>query len=291
MTGPRSTIHDLGYQRYDGERLSTHAAWRALFGQGVRTLFGLGRPARAKAMPVFVLVLSCVPSVIAVFIASQSGQPAPHAAYFASVSTLYILFVAAQTPELFSRDQANRVLPLMLSRDLTRWEYASARLASVVAAMTALALVPQCILWIGGIATAQDAGTELADRWTVLGPMLAVCLLGGALLGSVASVISICTKRRHLATAASVGVFIVLGALAAALGASGTVSAEVVELLNPIGVLGLANRLLFNEPERAITRAFTQPNLQALPVYLVTLAAYIGLCTAGVWWRAERMDT
>ena len=37
-----STIHDLGYRRYDGPRVGPAGAWSALFVQSLRAMFGLG---------------------------------------------------------------------------------------------------------------------------------------------------------------------------------------------------------------------------------------------------------
>ncbi len=281
-----STIHDLGYQRYSGERLSVRSAWSALFVQGVRTLFALGRPARSKALPVFVLVFTCIPAVLTVFISSQAGLPIRHATYFAGVSILYVLFAAAQAPELFSRDQANRVLPLVFTRDLSRWQYASARLAAVVVTLIALAMVPQFILWFGAIGLAEDTVATLKERLPILGPILAVTTLAGCLLGSVASAIAAYTPRRHFATAAIVGFFIVLGAATAALGASGAVDMKTAELFNPVRVLEMANRLLFDEPARRIARTASNP----LSAYLAMIAAFSAVSTVAVWWRSQRVD-
>jgi ABC-2 type transport system permease protein len=254
--------------------------------QGVRTLFGFGRPARAKALPVFVLVFSCLPAVISVFIASETGMPIRHSAYFAGVSILYVLFSAAQTPELFSRDQANRVLPLVFSRDLSRWQYASARLLSVMVALFAMMIVPQLVLWLGGIGMAADTVAVFKERWQVIGPILAVSTLGGVMLGTIASAISFMTPRRHLATAAIVGLFIVLGASTTALGSTSVVDAKTSQLFNPIVVLDLANRMLFDEPSRMATRAAANP----LSVYIGMIALYSALSLAVVWWRSQKVD-
>lgn len=281
-----STIHDLGYRRYDGERLSASAAWNALFVQGIRTLFGFGRPARAKALPVFALVFSSMPAVIGVFIAQQTGMPVRHAAYFSGVSILYVLFAAAQTPELFSRDQANRVLPLMFSRDLSRWQYATARLMSVVVSLFAMMIVPQLVLWLGGIGMADDTIAAFRERWSVIGPILAVSTLGGVMLGTIASAVSFMTPRRHLATAAIVGLFLVLGAATTALGATSVLPTKTSQLFNPIVVLELANRLLFDEPTRRVTRAVANP----LWAYLGMIAVYSGVSLALVWWRSQEVD-
>ncbi len=281
-----STIHDLGYRRYSGERLSTSSAWSALFVQGLRVLFGLGRTARAKALPVFVLVFSSIPAVLTVFISSQTGLPIRHATYFTGVSILYVLFAAAQAPELFSRDQANRVLPLIFSRDLSRWHYASARVASMVVALIALALIPQLVLLLGGIGVAEDTVAVLQERWITIGPILAVTTLSGVLLGSIASAVASFTPRRHFATAAIVGLFLVLGAVSTGLAASEVISLAQAELFNPLRQLDTVNRLLFDEPARRITRAAAHP----LWVYLTAITAIGALAASAVWWRIQRVN-
>ncbi len=281
-----STIHDLGYRRYSGERLGASSAWSALFVQGLRVLFGLGRTARAKALPVFVLVFSSIPAVLTVFISSQSGLPIRHATYFTGVSILYVLFAAAQAPELFSRDQADRVLPLIFSRDLSRWQYASARLAAMIVALLALALLPQLVLLLGGIGIAEDTVAVLKERWQLLGPILAVASLSGLLLGTVASAIASFTARRHFATAAIVGLFLVLGAVSTALAATDVISLAQAQLFNPLQQLDTVSRLLFDEPARRIARAAAHP----LWVYLVAIATSCAVAAVAVWWRVERVD-
>src|SRR6187455_729728 len=46
-----STIHDLGYRRYEGERVGPAGAFFALYMQGLRAMFGIGRPVKAKIVP------------------------------------------------------------------------------------------------------------------------------------------------------------------------------------------------------------------------------------------------
>ena len=201
------------------------------------------------------------------------------------MSILYVLFAAAQAPELFSRDQANRVLPLVFSRDLSRWQYATARMAAMGAAMTGLALVPQLVLWAGGITMAADPGAMFLERWPVLGPILAVSTLAGLLLGAVPSAVASLMSRRHLATASIVGLFLVLGAGTSALAQSGVVSDRAAQLFNPIRVLELANRLLFDEPARLTTRAVAHEWW----VYVAVIVAYAAVAAAIVRWRVERV--
>ncbi len=281
-----STIHDLGYRRYDGERLSSRSAWSALLWQGMQALFGLGRGARAKALPVFVLVFSCVPAILTVFIASRASLPIRHATYFAGLAILYVLFAAAQAPELFSRDQANRVLPLMLSRDLSRWQYASARLASVVLALFGLVLAPQLVLLLGAIGVAGDTLAVFNERWSLIGPVLAVSVFASVMLGSIASCIAAFTPRRSFATAAIVGLFLVLAAATTALGASTMFEAATAQLFNPMAVLDLTSRLLFDEPASPMR---AQP-AHSVGVYIAMVAVFCATAVGALWWRIQRVE-
>jgi len=177
-------------------------------------------------------------------------------------------------------------LPLVFSRDLSRWQYASARLASTVVALFALALVPQLVLLLGGIGIADDTLAVLQERWETIGPILAVTTLSGALLGSVASAIASFTPRRYFATAAVVGLFLVLGAVSTALAASDVITVAQAQLFNPLLQLDTVGRLLFDEPARRVARAAAHP----LWVYLATIGACCTVSTTAVWWRIQRVN-
>ncbi|MFN9308358.1 MAG: ABC transporter permease, partial [Gemmatimonas sp.] len=112
-----STIHDLGYRRYDGEREGARGAFRALFWQGFRAMFGLGRPMKTKAVPVFVSVVTMLPALASVAAsgATQGQLPITYANVIGAQALLFLLFSAAQAPEMLCRDQQHRVLPLLFT--------------------------------------------------------------------------------------------------------------------------------------------------------------------------------
>ena len=100
-------IHDLGYQHYDGPRLGRPAIVRALAWHSLRSAFGLGRGARAKIVPVLTFVVMCLPAVVNAVSTVHGGHRLfPYDTYvFRLRALVMIIFVAAQAPELVSRDR------------------------------------------------------------------------------------------------------------------------------------------------------------------------------------------
>ena len=117
---PAGQIHDLGYRRYDGPRLGRVQIVRALTWHSFRSAWGFGRGAKAKIVPIIMFIAMCLPAFVNAF-AVQRGN-APLFGYDVYVPTLrvvvVIIFLAAQAPELVSRDLRSRVLPLYFSRPL-----------------------------------------------------------------------------------------------------------------------------------------------------------------------------
>ena len=133
--GAVGSIYDLGYQHYTGPRLGRRAAFVALYADSLRACFGVGRPGRAKIVPIGLTLLALVPAVIAVAVDALLGgiggagvvrNPIRYDSYFGATFQIIILFVAAQAPELLGRDQLNLVLSLYFSRALERLDYALA---------------------------------------------------------------------------------------------------------------------------------------------------------------------
>jgi ABC-2 type transport system permease protein len=130
-------IHDLGYRHYDGPRLGRAAIIRALYWHSLRSAFGIGRGVKAKIVPVLMFALMCLPAIVnAVALAQHPGQP-PIVKYdtyvFGLRPLIMLIFVAAQAPELVSRDLRSHVLPLYMSRPMRRLDYPLAKLAAFTA--------------------------------------------------------------------------------------------------------------------------------------------------------------
>jgi ABC-2 type transport system permease protein len=152
-------IHDLGYRHYDGPRLGRAAIIRALTWHSLRSAFGIGRGAKAKVVPILLFGLMCLPAVVnAIVVATPPGHArvVDYDTYVYRLRALIMLiFVAAQAPELVSRDLRSHVLPLYLSRPMRRLDYPLAKLAAFTAACLLVIEIPLILLYLGTIISAS----------------------------------------------------------------------------------------------------------------------------------------
>src|SRR3712207_1026706 len=98
-------IHDIGYQRYTGPRLGRRYIVGSLYGHALRAAFGLGRSAKAKIFPWFVVGVVTLVAAVVTAVNAQTGEMLLTYVQFAqAMSWLILFFVAAVAPELASRD-------------------------------------------------------------------------------------------------------------------------------------------------------------------------------------------
>jgi ABC-2 type transport system permease protein len=289
VTGPATqatgNIYDLGYRGYEGPRLGRPTVLIGLLRQSLRESYGLGRGTRAKIAPFVLLAFAVFPAVLAVgfrALAAQAGAaeqfeqelPIRHDTY-ESVTSLFVwLFVAAQAPELFGRDQRYGVLPLLFSRVLTRVDYALARTGGLFLAVLIVTLVPQLLLSIGGILAATDPASGLSKELPEIPRYLAVCLLEAGVFSGIGAVVAAYTPRRAYAVAAIIALFIVppiVVALIAQLSVPDV--ARVLLLASPSDVIDGVNGAIYG-PLTIGGQTFV---LATLPgwVYIVTAIGYV----------------
>jgi len=282
-----TAIHDLGYRRYEGERDGVRGAWRALFAQGFRAMFGLGRPLKSKAVPAFVLAATMFPclATLAASSATQGQLPIMYGNLIESQLILFVLFAAAQAPELMSHDQQHRVLPLILTRDVTRTVYASARIAAVLCALLVVSIAPLLLLYIGEIGIAVDPAAAFARMYTKAGPVLLQGTLTAWVIGAIGAAMASMTARRAYATASVIGVFLVAGAVSVGLDDLAGVSADVSGFINPLGSLHTMSLILFGERNRAMDLVAPPP------LWLFMLMALVvgALGVSATYWRVRRV--
>jgi ABC-2 type transport system permease protein len=241
-------IHDLGYQHYDGPRLGRPAIVRALAWHSLRSAFGLGRGARAKIVPVLVFVIMCLPAVVnAVTVANGHGRLFPYDTYVFRLRALVMtIFVAAQAPELVSRDLRSHVLPLYLSRPLRRLDYPLAKYVAFTTACLLMIEIPLLLLYLGTIVSAGGWSGIWAETRALI-PGLLIGALWAVLLAAVALAIASCTGRRAFATGAIAIYFFLTWTLASILigvGGGGParlaaapLAARLAGLISPLTVL------------------------------------------------------
>jgi ABC-2 type transport system permease protein len=206
-------IHDIGYQRYTGPRLGRAYATRSLYTHGLRTAFGLGRPAKSKIFPWLVVSIVGLIAIVVTAVRALGGGFLGYFGFVDIAAFLGFLFCAVVGPELVSRDLRSGVLPLYFSRPLTRNEYALAKWAALVSAVWLLFAVPQLIMFLGG---AFSGGTfsDFMDELGHFGQGLAYAAIVALLFASIAVLVGSLSGRRAVAAAIIAAFFLLSQAVA-----------------------------------------------------------------------------
>lgn len=284
-----TAIHDLGYRRYEGPREGARGAWVAIFSQGVRTMFGLGRTAKAKVVPVFVLVITMLQVIAALFASSVSqGQlPVRYGNVLQPSLILYVLFIAAQAPEVFSRDQQHRILPLVLTRASSRQAYVSARLASVMASLLILVLACLGLLYVGEIGLAADPAKRFGEIGDHIFPVLAMSTLIAISIGGIGAGVAAWSPRRAFATASIIALFLLLEAVSKGLDDLAGVASRSAELISPVSSTYTLAMLMFDETNRGFE---TNPPMEPI-AYVGLLIGYALIGVLILQLRMRRLET
>jgi ABC-2 type transport system permease protein len=242
-------IHDIGYQRYGGERLGRAYVARSAYMHSLRTAYGLGRTARAKILPVGLFGLACIASLVIVVINTQLPTPLlTYVGVAATFSFAATVFVAVVGPELVSRDLRNNVLSLYFSRPLTRTDYALTKLAALASAVFILFAGPMLIMFLGAVFSAKTGISGVPDQIGQLGLGLLAAAIHAVLLAAIAVPLAALTGRRVFATGVIIALFLLTEPISGVLGAKGTGSiADLAGLFNPVSMLNGVDRWLFGE--------------------------------------------
>jgi ABC-2 type transport system permease protein len=208
-------IHDIGYRHYQGPRLGRAAIIRALGWHSLRSAFGIGRGAKAKIIPVIAFAMLCVPAVVNAIGLAQGGQQVVFYDTYVFQLRVFvmIIFVAAQAPELVSRDLRSHVLPLYFSRPLRRLDYPLAKLGAFILACLALLEIPLLLLYLGAISQAHG-GAAIWAQTRALIPGLLVGLAWAVLLATIGLALASLSGRRAYATGSIAICFFLSWALA-----------------------------------------------------------------------------
>lgn len=211
MSAPASgsgVIHDIGYRHYDGPRLGRGYVLRSLFLQSLLGAYGVGRSVKSKVMPLLLLAIMCVPAIIIVAVVVGLGQdslPIKYTTYPVVMQAVIAIFVAAQSPQLVSRDLRFRLTSLYFSRPLLRSDYVLAKFAAMTSALFLLIALPLTILFGGALLAKLPPAAEV--RHYLQG--LAGALLFAIVLAGVGLLLAAFTPRRGLGVAAIIAVLLV----------------------------------------------------------------------------------
>jgi ABC-2 type transport system permease protein len=204
----RGVIHDIGYRHYDGARLGRGYLLRSLFTNSLRAAYGLGRSAKSKVIPLLMLGAMCLTALILVVVAIVSGMdrlPLPYARYFTVTSTVIGIFLAAQAPQLVSRDLRFQVVPLYFSRPLTTGGYALAKYAGMAAALFALTGIPLLVLYAGALLARMPAWQQTTQFLEALAGAALLSLL----LAGIGLLLAALTPRRGFGVASVIAVLLI----------------------------------------------------------------------------------
>jgi ABC-2 type transport system permease protein len=212
ISGNAGAIHDIGYRHYDGPRLGPGYIWRSLFVETLRGAFGLGRSARSKIMPMFLLAVMVLPAVAIGIVTGYFGfdsLPLGYLQYAFTMQVVITIFLGAQSPAVMSRDLRFRVASLYFSRPLSRQQYVQAKYAGMATALFVLIALPITLLLLGALLAELPFEDQLPDYLRAMwGAAFHALILGG--LGLL---IAAMTPRRGLGVAAVVGVMLVLSGI------------------------------------------------------------------------------
>ncbi len=225
-------IHDIGYQTYDGPRFGRATIALALCWHSLRSAFGVGRGAKAKIIPVLTFAIMCAPAVINAVVMALGRSHGRVVSYDAYVGPLRVLvlvvFIAAQAPELVSRDLRSRVLPLYFARPIRRRDYPLAKFAAFALALLAMIDIPVLLLYVGTIMQVHGGAAIWAQTRAAV-PGLLVGLMWAVVLAPIGLALASVSGRRAFSTG-SVAIFLfmtwtlttVLTKIAASTGPHGT---------------------------------------------------------------------
>jgi len=284
-----TAIHDLGYRRYEGIREGPRGAWIAIVSQGVRTMFGLGRTAKAKAAPVFVIVITLLQVIAALFASSvtQGAVPVRYGMVMQGSLLLYVLFIAAQAPEVLSRDQQHRILPLVLTRASSRQAYASARLASVIFSLFILVFSCLLLLYLGEIGLVVDPAKRFGEVGDHIFPVLGLATLISLAFGGLGAGVAAWSPRRAFATASIIALFLLLAAISNGLADLAGVASRSAEMLSPVEATRTLTMLFFDETNRGFE---TNPPMEAW-AYVALLIGFAAIGALLLQLRLRRLET
>jgi len=213
-------IHNIGYQAYEGPRLGRAHIVGALTWHSLRSAFGFGRGVKAKIVPVLTFIVICLPAVVnavAVALNHQHTRLLSYDTYLPQLRIfVLIVFIAAQAPDLVSRDLRSHCLPLYFARPIERIDYPVAKLIAFFTALLIMIEVPLLLLYVG-TATQLHTSHQIWLETKALIPGLLLGVAWAAVLCGLGLLFASFSGRRAYATGAVAIFFLVTMTLATVL--------------------------------------------------------------------------
>jgi ABC-2 type transport system permease protein len=219
--GSGARIFDQGYRHYDGRRLGSRGAMRAVYKAAVQRSLGLKRSARFKVVPVVTAAMAYVPAMVFVGVAAllpdQLDDVVPdYAGYYTFVTAAIVLFVAFVAPEVLCTDRRSGMLGLYLAGPLSRDQYLAAKSAAVATVIAVVTLGPPVLLLVGY--TFADVGPgSFPSTLKVLVQIIAAAAVVTVWYTVISLAVSSLTDRRSFASAGIILLVLVSSSVVSAL--------------------------------------------------------------------------
>ena len=198
-------IYDQGYRRYDGPRTGLRGSQRTLIRHSLRHAVGLGRSARFKVIPVFIVLMAYLPATVFVGLAAlipidtEAFLPT-YAEYYGFVAATIYLLAGFVSPELLCSDRRTGLLGVYLASPLDRPSYLVGKAISVFLMLLLVTLGPPLLMLIAF--SLQNMGPDGFVAWIkLLGLIVLSSIILGLLYTAVSLAVSASTDRITVATA------------------------------------------------------------------------------------------
>jgi len=296
MTDAR--ILDRGYRRYEGPRLGPMSALRSITIHTLRRILGLRRPARAKVLPVIVILIAYLPAIVIVGIASFAkfavNELPSYAGYFGTVFTSVLLFVTFVAPEALCPDRRTKLIGQYLAGPVSRAGYLAAKVVAVMSVLLLVTLGPQLLMLVA--LALEGAGPDGIDGFmSTLGRIVASGVAVSAMLTVLALAVSSFTDRKAFASVGFI-VFMTITSIAAGIAYEDGEGRPWAALLSLTALpVELAFRI-FGVPAHCTT-SFRDSECDELLFPDVSTAAVVGavvvwtaLAAVVLWWRYRKVE-
>lgn len=237
--GQAARIHEQGYRRYEGDRLGSRNAVRAVFLHTLRFILGFKRRFRAKVIPAGILALAILPAVgfsamlmiLPNFATAMAQEILPGPEAFLG-GTIFLVFIASAIagPAALCGDRLHGSLAIYLASPLTRRTYLLGKGLAVFAFMLTVTLLPS-LLYVLGVAL---SGVQTQSAVSIGTDVLQVVVAGtlAALAYSALSMAAAALTDRQGAAAGMVVGFSMVSTIISGVLVEGLGMPEAVGLLN-----------------------------------------------------------
>lgn len=286
MTDSAAQIYDQGYRRYTGPRTGMAGSLRSLVKYSLRHAVGLGRAARFKVVPIFVVVMAYLPAAVFVGLAAlipiNTEEFLPtYAEYYAFVAATIYLLAGFLGPELLCSDRRTGLLGVYLSSPLDRPNYLLGKAISIFIMLLTVTFGPPMLMLIAF--SLQNMGPDGFGAWMetfVL--IIASSVVIGVLYTSISVAVSASTDRIPVATAS----------ILALIPGSATVTDTMVAEAGVAPEVRLLNLLFL--PRALVFRLYREPGgwpSSENPTWTLwaALAAWILLALSFTWYRYRKL--